>query len=100
MNKAQRIVLVIYCFLLAYCCIWIPWRIVVTNNVRHDTYFRWSFVWVTPDYDSLFTYDTPHWMSFAAPEMHLILLRIVAVTAIAGAGFIIASAFSQRRTDV
>ena len=26
MNRAQRIVLIVYCLLLAYCCVWIPWQ--------------------------------------------------------------------------
>jgi hypothetical protein len=38
-NRAQRVVLVLYCSLLAYCCVWIPWcisnRYVVCERVGY-----------------------------------------------------------------
>lgn len=88
MNPMQRIVLAIYCFLLAYCCIWIPWRVTFTGSgVGHSVLY--SFVWAVPDGGYAPGYTV------AVPEMHLIFLRVLALTAVAGGAFIITSAFKS-----
>jgi hypothetical protein len=88
MSWAQRIIVVIYCLLLAYCCIWVPWReTVTTGGERKFDYVAYSLVWAAPN-----TYQLGY---AAVPDMHLILLRIVALTAITSAVFIIAGLLSS-----
>jgi len=83
MNRTQRVFLVIYCLLLAYCCIWVPWRETITiGGQRKVDYVASSLVWAAPN-----TYQLGY---AAVPDMHLILLRIVALTAITSAAFMIA----------
>jgi hypothetical protein len=77
MNKPQRVILAIYCLLLAYCCVWIPWRVTVTAGKRQLTDVVYSLVWVVPDLS-------------AVPDLKLIFLRIVALTAISAAAVITA----------
>jgi len=52
MNRTQRIVLVIYCFLLAYCCTWIPWYVTFLYGAdgvqRKSSDVVYSLVWVAP----------------------------------------------------
>jgi hypothetical protein len=78
MNKAQRIVLILYCLLLVYCCVWIPWRF-----GQPDDYLRvgYGWLWAGPvEADPL----------LAAPELPLIFLRIAAATALSAAAFLLA----------
>jgi hypothetical protein len=80
MNQIQRIVVVIYCLLLAYCCIWVPWQIVGTVGSAPEhkiSNIIYSPVWDAP----IGSYET-------SPDMRLIILRAVAITAIAGAAFV------------
>ena len=82
MNRVQRIIVVIYCLLLAYCCVWIPWRETITiGGQRKFDDVVYSLVWDAPN-----TYQLGH---AAVPDMHLIVLRIVALTAITGALFMV-----------
>jgi TRAP-type uncharacterized transport system fused permease subunit len=37
MNRAQRVVLIVYCLLLTYCCVWIPGIIPLTNPTASTT---------------------------------------------------------------
>jgi hypothetical protein len=78
MNLAQRIVVAIYCLLLAYCCVWIPWRTTTASRERRVVEVVYSIVWAAPTCDCKFD-------NGVSPEMHLILLRVVAITAITGA---------------
>ena len=80
MNQIQRIVVVIYCLLLAYCCIWVPWQIVGTVGSAPEhkiSNIIYSPVWDAP----IGSYET-------SPDMRLIILRAVAITSIAGAAFV------------
>ncbi len=43
MNRAQRLVLILYCLLLAYCCVWVPWHLVQgPNSVRSGYGWLWT----------------------------------------------------------
>lgn len=49
MNQARRIVLILYCLLLAYCFVWIPWSI--TSSDRYGTSHQrlgYGWVWAGP----------------------------------------------------
>jgi hypothetical protein len=76
---------VIYCLLLAYCCIWVPWRETIIIGQRKADDVVYSLVWAAPN-----TYQLGY---AAVPDMHLIFLRIVALTAIISAVFILAGLF-------
>ena len=73
MNKLQRIVLIVYFLLLAYCCVWIPWHVIMgEDNIR----LGYGWVWSGPD-------------DLAGPDLPLVFLRIGAATAISAAIFFI-----------
>lgn len=102
MSKPQRIILVIYCFMLAYCFVWIPWRVTFVLETQSSvgdettspyqgeketrTRFAYSFVWNPPS-------EGRNLRWIPAPAADLILLRVLAITAIAGAVFIFAGTF-------
>jgi len=73
--------------LLVYCCVWIPWRETTIIGQRKLDDVIYSLVWDAPNIYQL--------CYAAVPDMHLIFLRIVALTAIMGAVFIIAGLLSS-----
>src|SRR5439155_23158416 len=80
MKPALRIMLVIYCLLFTYCCVWIPWRVTTWrrwDSPRHFAEVTYSLLWLAPGrgYDS-------HLLT-ALPDIPLITLRILALTALA-----------------
>ena len=81
MNQAQRVVLILYCLLIVYCCVWIPWhtpaRHLADGAIRSGEDVGYSWLWVVPD-------------SYATPDLARIVLRFVAVTASAAALFFLA----------
>jgi len=94
MNLPQRIVLVIYCLLLVYCCLWIPFHVqTYRQGVGSTGYYRmgYAWLWIGPD-------------RYATPDGPLILLRLVAATALSSALFLLAGigkkAAVTRRPDV
>jgi hypothetical protein len=58
MNRAQRIILVLYCLLLTYCCVWIPWHVPARHfaegAVRPAADLGYGLLWVVPN-----SYATP-----------------------------------------
>jgi hypothetical protein len=48
MNRSQRVVLIVYCLLLTYCCVWIPWceNYHVTSPYARHTYYRIGYGWL------------------------------------------------------
>jgi len=99
MNRAQRIVFILYFLLLTYCCVWIPWRFQIhlpSDSYRPDGYYRtgYGWSWVGPSNRQSLRYDS----SYAAPDMPLIQLRIVAVTSIAAGGFLLSGMLPKSAT--
>ena len=91
MNKAQRITIVVYCLLLAYCCLWIPWRVqihVPSDSYRPTGYYRvgYGWSWDGPKDPAA----NPYRSSNATPDLPLIELRFIAVTAITAAALLVA----------
>lgn len=84
MNLKQRVVLVLYCAAITYCCVWIPWRFTYGHDLTKTTFGVYSFVWLYPDEGFRRGYS-------ATPDMHLIFLRIVTTSAIGAALFAIIS---------
>lgn len=99
MNRAQRIVLILYFLLLTYCCVWIPWRLEIhspSESYRPAGYYRtgYGWSWVGPSNPQSRRYD----FSYAAPDMPLIQLRIVAVTSISAGGFLLSGIRAKSAT--
>jgi len=47
-NRRQHLVLIVYCAVLAYCCLWIPWRVPVgVLRVRYQR-LGYGWIWVGP----------------------------------------------------
>jgi hypothetical protein len=82
MNRAKRVVLIAYCVLLAYCCMWVPWHVKATRERRSG----YGLLWAGPSSaEVLAGYGQYH-----TPDLPIIGLRLLAVTAVAGAAFCIA----------
>jgi hypothetical protein len=106
MTRAQRLVLIVYCLLLAYCCLWIPWRVPV--GLLHIRYERvgYGWVWAGPYRSAPVVYDHPAksadgWQIVAeedarppaptaVPDFPLMTIRFLAATALSAACFLIA----------
>jgi hypothetical protein len=73
MTRSQRIVVVLYCLLVVYCCTWVPWHIVGHPRVGEiQLGSRW-----------LWTVDS------GGPNLAGISLRLLAGTALAVAAFLL-----------
>jgi hypothetical protein len=90
-TKAQKIILAVSCFLLAYCCVWIPWRVTTSLSQRNVIEITYSFVWRAPSCGCISDNGID-------PDMKLIFLRIVAVSAVCGAGFFLVGLVDRKRT--
>ena len=80
LNLPRRIILVIYCLLLCYCLIRIPWRSTTAVGRRSVIEINYSLVWRVPDC----------YCATLEPDLRLIAVRIGVVTAITGAAFLLA----------
>lgn len=82
MNRAPRIVLVLYCLCVLYCCLWVPWFVEMGAVGRLPTHLRvgYGWLWVGPQ-------ASPYPAASTSPDLCLIVLRLVAATAIGGAAF-------------
>ncbi|MGA7768976.1 MAG: hypothetical protein WCA27_22470 [Candidatus Sulfotelmatobacter sp.] len=49
MNRAQRVVSIFFCLLIAYCCAWIPWCIPQRNSSCKRVGYGW--IWAGPAWD-------------------------------------------------
>jgi hypothetical protein len=75
MTRAQRIVAVLYCLTVAYCCLWVPWHVAVPVSAGGELQLGYRWLW---NVDS------------GGPDMAAIALRIIATTALAAAVFLLA----------
>jgi hypothetical protein len=107
-NRRQHLVLIVYCAVLVYCFLWIPWRVQLgIGRIRYER-VGYGWLWAGPPlpppsppivYDPPIkdargwtvvaeedlgpTVSDPH----AEPDVGLIFLRFLAATAIATAGW-------------
>jgi hypothetical protein len=91
MTRLQRIILVAYCLALIYCCVWIPWRSTAVLGTRRYSQMAYSFLWAAPNYG----YGSAY---VVIPEVHLVVLRILAVSAVAAAAFMSAGFRAKDRS--
>jgi hypothetical protein len=110
MNRPQRIVAVIYCLLVVYCCIWIPWHVEFQPATRagyKNERVGYGWLWAGPYRRPAIVYNPPkatddNWelvgveeerskypSPLASPDLPLIQLRLVASTAIGLAVFLL-----------
>jgi hypothetical protein len=81
MNRPQRVVLIAYGVLLAYCCIWVPRHVKSIRERERRSGYGW--LWAGPSSTEVLAgYGQYH-----TPDLPIIGLRLLAVTAIAGAAF-------------
>ena len=93
MNRTQRVVLILYCLLLIYCCVWIPWHCQIHDlfdMVTASSYRRMGYGWlwagpITEEHTTQRDYA-----AYATPDLPLIQLRLIAATAISAAAFLLA----------
>lgn|SRR5438552_7050810 len=87
MNRAQRVVLIAYCLLLIYCCLWIPWHRHVSaasprwyagNSIR----LGYGWLWIGPR-------GVGEEGVYADPDLYVIALRIGAATAVSASAFLL-----------
>jgi len=80
MNQKQRTFLIIYCLLVVYCCVWVPWHVVRTpaTNGLHQWRTGYGWLWSGPFGQGGL---------YSSPDLSIIALRLLAVTALTGAGW-------------
>jgi len=92
MNRAQRIIVVIYFLAVTYCCIWLPWISTTQLSAGKLIEISYSFVWAAPN-----CYCRAD--NGIAPDMQLIFLRIIAVTSVAAGAFTAAGALRSAKRN-
>lgn len=99
----QRIVLVLYCLLLVYCSLWIPWHVQRGSRFA-STYVRSGYGWLwtgpkqycPPPSEHTATLcniedGKPQYDSYATADLELLALRFTAATAIGAAAVLLTS---------
>jgi len=88
MNRRRQLVLVLFCFLIVYCCTWVPWHIVsAPANDGASTQVRVGYGWLRagPQSGNLIAWGQG---PLATPDLGVIGLRLLAVAAASGIGFL------------
>ena len=114
MNRAQRVVLAAYCLLIFYCSVWVPWC--VSGKRSYESYHErvgYGWLWAGPHRDATIAFpsktdpDTTYEEvdartrgdeDTAMPDLPLVGLRFLAVTALAVAAFLIVGVVRPTRT--
>ena len=81
MNRSQRIVAVLYCLLVVYCCVWVPWHLVQGSDRLRMAGYGW--IWSGPP-------STEISPMLTTPDLSIIGLRLLAATALSTAAFLLA----------
>jgi hypothetical protein len=113
MIRAQRIVLILYCLLLAYCYVWVPWRTPVRSRDRYER-AGYGWLWAGPYRSATVVYDPPVDVGKgyrmveeedarppapnAEPDLPLMGIRFLAISAISAAAFLIAGLWKSSAT--
>ena len=119
MNRPQRIVAVLYCLLVVYCCVWIPWhatavlveedetaksRKTTVLDIRLGYAWLWSQAGPPIQHEEELKAGDPRFLDVLTrgairilqqesetPDMVIIALRLVAATALGAAAFLLAA---------
>jgi hypothetical protein len=87
MNKTQRIIAVLYCLLVVYCCVWVPWHLIQSPASEGFHQWRTGYGWLWNGPSGAVDRG---WL-YSSPDLPIIGLRLLAVTALAGAAFMAAT---------
>jgi hypothetical protein len=79
MTRSQRIVVVLYCLLVVYCCVWVPWHVVGPED-NYQLGYGW--IWGPANGEG--------GQGNGGPDITAIALRLLAATALATAAFLLA----------
>jgi len=113
MTRAQRIVSILYCLLVACCCIWVPWHsisvvtgpnaVIPEENEKRVTDVRLGYDWVWTRQGPAFKLDESgssyagesntiilRLHQSATPNLVIIALSLLAATALGSAAFLLA----------
>jgi hypothetical protein len=85
--------LTLYCILLLYCCLWIPWRVQwqYPTDVTHLAGpYRVGYGWLWAGPDIFHGYPRGDMNTYATPDIPVILLRFLAATSIGAAAMLAA----------
>jgi hypothetical protein len=87
-SRLRYIILIAYCLLFTYCCVWIPWQATFGAGQYSVQRVIYSFVWAPP--------ATGIYRATAAPPIALIVLRVISLTALFAA-FLAATYLAMRK---
>jgi hypothetical protein len=104
-NKSQRMIVVTYCLLLAYCCLWVPWHVKLRYPQGASERAGYGWVWAGPYRSPDVVYNPPRKIPGtdaeilgevdldpspldAMPDFPRIALRIIATTSLFAAVFL------------
>jgi hypothetical protein len=117
MNQAQRIVLIAYCVVVAYCCLWIPWHVRLRSPSGALERVGYGWAWAGPYRSAPTVHDPPistseglkvlgeedlrsSWVDLTAePDLPLTGLRYIAVTSLSATAFLLAGLWKPARSD-
>jgi hypothetical protein len=107
MTKTRRVLLATYCLLLAYCFLRVPWSISYRNSISQRVGYGW--IWAGPDhndkhgdiFDQVAAKDYASSVPWerARPDVELIAMRLIALTAVCGASFVLTAFVEQRSKE-
>ena len=81
MNNTRRIILIVYCLLVAIASIYVPWRLVTEGKEFSINYY--TFIW------------SP--LSPAVVDFQRVILELIAITAIAGVALLLGDPKFRRK---
>jgi len=95
LSTAQRVILILYCAVLVYCCLWIPWQSpLLTQGVQGVLRQGYGWLWIGPA-NPHSAYPSEFAARLAVPDVSVIILRLASVSALAAAAFLIAGIGSK-----
>lgn len=93
MNRIQRVVVILYCLSLVYCCLWVPWHVPYGPRHKHLGY---GWIWEGPATSPA----DPDWRQlehkYASPDVLRIVLRVIAASSLAAAAMLVAGVGIRR----
>ena len=90
MNRPRQLVLVLFCLLIVYCCIWVPWHIVsgpANDGPSSQVRVGYGWLWAGPRLSNPVLIDSGE-AQLTSPDLSIIGLRLLAVAAVSCIGFL------------
>jgi len=86
MNRAQRGIVILYCLLLVYCCVWIPWHFALAGERYGHRYIRAGYGWLWRGPSTGNSFDDLR----SSPDLAIVAMRFVVITTICIAAYLLA----------